>query len=107
MAHCKKNCNHTTVLFLALAIFTAPVTGAAQDQAPAPPQTGTSTGTTKGNKVLTLADAVLLALENQPSIRAARQRFNAQGAVLGQAKSAYYPTINLNSTWADTTQSGN
>ena len=43
-----------------------------------------------GGKILTLDEAIRIALDNQPRIRAAQERVKAQQAVVGQAKSAYY-----------------
>jgi len=103
MTHWK---NHKRAAALSLALFVYPVSGDAQSQSPPPAEAAASGAATGAARVLTLGDAVLLALKNQPAIRAARQRVNAQDAILGQAKSAYYPTINLNGTWTDTTQSG-
>ncbi len=45
--------------------------------------------------ILKLEEAVLIALENHPNLRAARERIAAQQAVLGQQLAAYYPTITL------------
>jgi outer membrane protein len=49
----------------------------------------------KDPNVLTLDEAVAIALDNHPSLKAARERIGAQQAVLGQQMSAYYPTINF------------
>jgi outer membrane protein TolC len=56
-------------------------------------------------KELTIEDAVRNALENHPTIKAARERVGAQGAVLRQQFAAYYPTINFNSFLRSGTQS--
>jgi outer membrane protein len=48
---------------------------------------------------LTLDEAVQIALENHPNIRAAKERVGAQQAVLGQQMSAYYPTIGLSNQY--------
>jgi outer membrane protein TolC len=57
-------------------------------------------------KALTLEDAVSYGLENNPSIKAAREKVGAQQAVLGQQLGAYYPTININNTYRTSTASG-
>jgi outer membrane protein TolC len=49
--------------------------------------------------VLTLDDALLIALDNHPALQAARERIAAQRAVLGQQMAAYYPTINLSNQY--------
>ena len=46
--------------------------------------------------VLTLDEAIQIALENHPSIRASKERIDAQQAVVGQQMAAYYPLINMN-----------
>ncbi len=99
--------NHATVVTLALVLFLFPMQGRSQEQSAAPtaPAQG-SAAEANGPKVLTLGDAVVIALTNQPAIRRAQERVKAQGSVLGQAKSAYYPTISLNSSYRSTTQSG-
>src|SRR5919106_2726492 len=51
---------------------------------------------------LTLDEAVSMALDNHPNIKAARERIGAQNAVLGQQMGAYYPTITLNNTYRTT-----
>jgi outer membrane protein len=45
--------------------------------------------------VLTLDEAVRIALDNHPSLRAARERIGAQQAVVDQEMAAYYPTISF------------
>jgi hypothetical protein len=46
-------------------------------------------------QLLTLDDALLIALDNHPNLQAARERIAAQRAVLGQQMAAYYPTVSL------------
>jgi len=58
-------------------------------------------------KVLTLDDALLTALDNHPSLKAARERVAAQQAVLGQQMAAYYPTITMNNQYRTSTEVGN
>ena len=55
---------------------------------------------------LSLDQAVLMALDNHPNVRAARERIGAQQAVLGQQMAAYYPTISMNNFYQTSTQSG-
>jgi outer membrane protein TolC len=57
-------------------------------------------------KILLLDDAVRYGLENHPSITSAREKVGAQAAVLRQQFAAYYPTINLNSQYSISDQSG-
>lgn len=63
---------------------------------PAPTgQPSSQTTTVKDPNVLTLDEAVNIALGNHPSLKAARERIGAQEAVLGQQMGAYYPTLNF------------
>ena len=77
-------------------------------QTPAQPgQSLAQPGQTKDPNVLTLDDALLIALENHPSLRAARERILAQQAVVGQQMAAYYPTISALDRYQTGTQAGN
>ena len=95
-------------------IFTLLVLGATSARSPAaeppaPAERGSEKVLTlqaKAEKVLTLEDAVRNGLENHPSIKSARERVGAQAAVLRQQFAAYYPTINLNSQYTRSNQSG-
>jgi outer membrane protein TolC len=49
--------------------------------------------------LLTLDEAILIALGNHPNLRAARERVAAQQAVVGQQMAAYYPTVNLSNQY--------
>src|SRR5262252_1430627 len=60
----------------------------------------------QGNNILTLDEAIQIALENHPSIMASKERIGAQEAVVGQQMAAYYPLINMNSFYRTGTQSG-
>lgn len=57
-------------------------------------------------KELTVDDSVRNALENHPSIKAARERVGAQAAVLRQQFAAYYPIITIKNTFSDFTDTG-
>ncbi len=57
-------------------------------------------------QLLTLDDAMLIALDNHPNLQAARERIGAQQAVLGQQMGAYYPTITNTNLYRTTTQAG-
>ncbi|HUK39984.1 MAG TPA: TolC family protein, partial [Candidatus Acidoferrales bacterium] len=58
----------------------------------------------KNNGVLTLDSALQMALDNNPNIIQARQRINAQQAVLGQQMAAYYPSVNVNNYYRTGTE---
>ena len=79
------------LLFLVLLLW--PIPGeSAENQSPAP-QMSLQLGGAKDGNVLTLDDALQMALDNNPTIVASRERIGAQKAVLGQQMGAYYPTI--------------
>lgn len=76
-----------------------PVSTPAAD-APPPTLQMTKQATDPNNPTtLKLDEAVLIALENHPSLKAARERIAAQRAVLGQQMAAYYPTISLSNLY--------
>ena len=68
---------------------------AADSPAPVQPLPAQTAAPQAGN-VLTLDEAIQIALENHPSIRASKERIGAQQAVVGQQMAAYYPTIVMN-----------
>ncbi len=95
-------------LLLAVGLFMHPMTAWPQSQAPSPPAISAGKSAPgAAEKPLTLEDAILLALDRQPRLRAALERVKAQRAVVGQARSAYYPTIDFNSGYrrSDSTNS--
>src|SRR5262249_16780247 len=64
------------------------------------------TAAPQANNILTLDEAIQIALENHPSIRASKERIGAQEAVVGQQMATYYPLINMNNFYRTGTQSG-
>ncbi|HJU60788.1 MAG TPA: TolC family protein [Candidatus Binatia bacterium] len=78
---------------------------AADTPAPVQPLPAQTTSPQAAN-VLTLDDAIQIALDNHPSIKASRERIGAQQAVLGQQMAAYYPTIAMNNFYQTSTQVG-
>src|SRR3972149_10628820 len=50
-------------------------------------------------QILTLDDALLIALDNHPNLQAARERIGAQRAVVGQQMAAYYPNVRLSNEY--------
>jgi len=93
-------------LFL-LAVLSAmliPVPSPAADS-PAPSQLMLSqTAAPQPGNVLTLDEAIQIALENHPSIMTSKERIGAQQAVVGQQMAAYYPTMNLSNFYQTGTQ---
>jgi outer membrane protein len=71
---------------------------------PAVPMTDSKAATS--GQTLTLDDAILIGLENHPSLKAARERIGAQRAVLGQQMAAYYPSIVFTDRYQTGDQSG-
>jgi len=91
----------TLVLMFFFPLMVQSADSPAQTQPPAVQMT-----LAKEAKVLTLDEAVQIALENHPNIKGARERIGQQQAVLGQQMAAYYPTITLNSNYQTSTRSG-
>jgi TolC family type I secretion outer membrane protein len=98
------------VLSLTLLVFYRPLLlPAAETPAPVaqPDVQMTLTKQPTEGQPLGLDDALLMALDNHPSLKAARERVAAQQAVLGQQMAAYYPTITMSNFYRTTTESGN
>ena len=75
--------------------------------APAQPQPlPAQTAAPQPGNVLTLDEAIQIALENHPSIKASKERIGAQEAVVGQQMSAYYPTISMTNFYQTGNQAG-
>jgi TolC family type I secretion outer membrane protein len=66
------------------------------------PAQATQPAGAKDPNVLTLDEALQIALDNHPNLKAARERIGAQEAVVGQQMAAYYPTLNFNNTYRTT-----
>lgn len=85
--------NRTWLAILCLILSPTPIYSA---DSPAPSgQPSAQMTLVKDANLLTLDEAVRIALDNHPNIKAARERIGAQQAVLGQQMAAYYPTINF------------
>jgi outer membrane protein TolC len=75
--------------------------------APAQPQPlPAQTAAPQPGNVLTLDEAIQIALENHPSIRVSKERIGAQEAVVGQQMSAYYPSISMTNFYQTGNQAG-
>jgi outer membrane protein len=103
---------HRELMQLALSAFVAmltilmPALSSAAD-APAQPQPlPAQTATPPSGNVLTLDEAIQIALENHPSIKASKERVSAQEAVVGQQMAAYYPTIGMTNLYQTGNQAG-
>ena len=93
-------------LWLAVLTLLYPRVGRSAD-APAPAIQMTRQASDPGAaQLLTLDDALLIALDNHPSLKAARERIAAQRAVLGQQMAAYYPSLSITDRYQTGTQSG-
>jgi outer membrane protein TolC len=93
----------SSVMILAM-LF--PVASLAADT-PAPVQPlPLQTADPKAANILTLDEAVRIALDTHPNIKAANERIGAQQAVVGQQMSAYYPIITFNNVYRTTIQAG-
>ncbi len=95
------------ILLTAAFLVVSPDTAFAQGTTSARPASPAGQPAPKGVQApLTLDEVILLALDSQPRLRAAAERVRAQRAVVGQAKSAYYPTINHDTTLRQSTSRG-
>ncbi|HET8563319.1 MAG TPA: TolC family protein [Candidatus Binatia bacterium] len=90
---------------LVLMFFRPVMVQSADTPAQAQPPAAQMTFSQQAN-VLTLDEAVQTALENHPTIKAARERIGQQQSVVGQQMAAYYPTITWNSNYRTSNQSG-
>jgi outer membrane protein len=92
-------------LLFTLSLLWPTLCQSADSQAPAP-QLSLQVAEPRG-PVLTLDEAIQIALDNHPAISAARERIGAQQAVLGQQMAAYYPSINMSNFYRTGTETGN
>lgn len=106
MKHWEKSLPLRVGFCLAVCLAFSTVIATAGEVAVPAPQGSASPGAAAGGKILKLEDAVAVALENHPRIRAAKEKVGAQNAVLGQQMSAYYPTVSLSNLYRTTTSSG-
>jgi outer membrane protein len=88
---------------LLLATLYSVLSQAADTPVPVQPLPAQTTNPQAAN-VLTLDDAIQIALDNHPSIKVSRERIGAQQAVVGQQMSTYYPTMNLSNFYQTGTQ---
>jgi outer membrane protein len=90
-------------LLAVVAALAFPKLGPAADSpVPMPAQ---SSAAQPGN-VLTLDEAIQIALENHPNIKTSKERIGAQEAVVGQQMAAYYPTVSFTSFYQTGNQAG-
>jgi outer membrane protein len=98
MKHRGEALSRAALVFLALPlVLIRPAVARSADSAQ-PVQPAPTSGP-KDPTVLTLDEALQLALDNHPNLKAARERIGAQGAVVGQEMSAYYPSLNFNNVY--------
>src|SRR5262245_7314939 len=94
------------ILFAVMLAALFPVPSRAADS-PAPTQLMLSqTAAPQQASVLTLDEALQIALENHPSIKASKERIDTQQAVVGQQMAAYYPLVNMTNGFQSGTQVG-
>jgi TolC family type I secretion outer membrane protein len=92
---------------LVFSLFYSPVSAMAADPSmTAAPATTTSPAAGQSGNVLTIEEAVRIALENHSSIKSARYQVSAQDAVLHQQMAAYYPTISFANTYRTASSGG-
>ncbi len=90
----KATLKHSGFWLAVIMLFYPRVGRSADAPAPAIQMTRQATEPIAG-QILTLDDALLIALDNHPNLQAARERIGAQRAVVGQQMAAYYPTVSL------------
>jgi outer membrane protein len=96
MTKCSKPARQRFALWLSLVSVPLWAVGSQAAGVPAPTIQMTQQAASPGSKTtLKVDDAVLIALANHPSLKAAHERIAAQQAVVGQQMAAYYPTISL------------
>jgi len=83
-----------------------PVLSPAADSPTQAQLTLAQTAAPQPGNVLTLDEALQIALENHPSIRASKERIDTQQAVVGQQMAAYYPLVNMTNGFQSGTQVG-
>jgi outer membrane protein TolC len=96
MQHGGRSSRLAASLWLVLSlIVVAPRLARSADAPAAAQQPAAQPASPQDPSVLTVDEAVLIALANHPDLKAARERIGAQEAVLGQQMAAYYPTLNF------------
>jgi outer membrane protein len=88
-----------------LAILIPVLSPAADSPAPAQLMLSQTAASQPGN-VLTLDEAIQIALENHPSIKVSKERIDTQQAVVGQQMAAYYPLVNMTNGFQSGSQTG-
>src|SRR5262249_15646264 len=88
-----------------LAILIAAPSPAADSPAPTQLMLSQTAAPQPGN-VLTLDEALQIALENHPSIKASKEQIDTQEAVVGQQMATYYPLVNMTNGFQSGTQVG-
>jgi outer membrane protein len=88
-----------------LAILIPVLSPAADSSAPAQLMLSQTAAPQPGN-VLTLDEALQIALENHPSIKVSKERIDTQQAVVGQQMAAYYPLVNMTNGFQTGNQAG-
>jgi outer membrane protein len=88
-----------------LAILIPVLSPAADSPAPAQLMLSQTAAPQSGN-VLTLDEALQIALENHPSIKVSKERIDTQQAVVGQQMAAYYPLVNMTNGFQTGNQAG-
>ena len=88
-----------------LAILIPVLSQAADSPAPAQLMLSQTAAPQPGN-VLTLDEALQIALENHPSIKVSKEQIDTQQAVVGQQMAAYYPLVNMTNGFQTGTQAG-
>lgn len=100
--------NAKLLLLLVFGLLFSPARAMGADPAmTAAPATTASPAAGQSGNVLTLEEAVRIALENHSGIKSAEYQVRAQDAILHQQMSAYYPTLTFNNSYQTSNVGGN
>src|SRR5215471_15585155 len=88
-----------------LTVLNPALNWAADSPAPAGPLPA-QTATPQPANVLTLNEAIQIALGNHPNIKTSKERIGAQEAVVGQQMAAYYPAVSMTNFYQTGNQAG-
>jgi len=88
-----------------LTVLNPALNWAADSPAPAGPLPA-QTATPQPANVLTLDEAIQIALGNHPNIKTSKERIGAQEAVVGQQMAAYYPAVSMTNFYQTGNQPG-
>lgn len=102
----KENLRRLAVFWAMAVLLMVQTSSDAAEAVPASPAPAGQVKEETKSQLLKLEEAVRIALENHPRIRAAGEKVGAQQAVLGQQFSAYYPTVTESNSYRTSNATG-